>query len=594
MKKEKQLLSLMQSIRVLSSARELPDVLHQLIQEALQVIDGSTSGVLFLYDEQQDALYAESAIGFNMDALGKVRLKPGEGMSGKTFQLKKGSIYSNLVDTKEGMANLSHHSAKHYGESLTEWIYPKSAISVPLHASSGTCIGVLTVDIYEQNRQFEENDLELLEMFARQASIAIENARLYSQNKRTQEIHKALSRVSLSNGGLDEITAALARLISKDVLVVNEFSEELSSFTYHSHHLVSACHLSDELNSIFSIGKPGVQKWNSKDVRAELYSFPIQIESVSIGMLVIAGEKGALLDPLDQIAIEQALPIFAMELNQREKKDVDDFVYAGSLLEMVIHSSNRKVPSQELMMHVPVGANQNYVVAKVQMDHCVLPVPSLNRMKQQLLRKVYYEMSKLSGAVIVYERHFDLTFLFPLSTDLSIEQVKTFLHELLCYADAKWKLGGCVGIGSKMNQLSEIQESHAEAVQAITYLQRMSVQKRIIDYEELGPYRLFLKMEENDLRQYVIDTIGVLIKHDQQGRGELVKTLKVYMEQGQHLNESAQALYVHVNTVKYRLKKIYQLLDVSSFSVSHAFEVELAVKIADYLERYSISDDRQK
>ncbi|WP_078394250.1 helix-turn-helix domain-containing protein [Shouchella patagoniensis] len=592
MKKEKQLLSLMQSIRVLSSARELPDVLHQLIQEALQVIDGSTSGVLFLYDEQQDALYAESAIGFNMKALGKVRLKPGEGMSGKTFELKKGSIYSNLVDTKVGMANLSSHSAKYYGESLAEWIYPKSAISVPLHASAGTCIGVLTVDIFEQNRQFEEEDLELLEMFARQASIAIENARLYSQNKRTQEIHKALSRVSLSNGGLDEITAALARLISKDVLVVNEFSEELSSYTYHRHHLVLTNHLSDKLNSIFSIGKSGVQKWNSKEVHAEFYSFPIQIESVTIGMLVIAGEKDALLDPLDQIAIEQALPIFAMELNQREKKDVDDFVYAGSLLEMAIHSSNKEVPYQELMMHIPAGTNQNYVVAKVQMDHCVVPVPSLNRMKQQLLRKVYYEMSKLSETVIVYERHFDLTFLFPLSTDLSIEQVKPFLHELLNYADATWNLSGCVGIGSKMNKLSEIQESHAEAVQAITFLQRMSVQERIIDYEELGPYRLFLKMEETDLRQYVIDTIGVLINHDQQGRGELVKTMKVYMEQGQHLNESAHALYVHVNTVKYRLKKIYQLLKVSSLSVSHAFEIELAIKIADYLERYSISDNR--
>ncbi|MBM7839089.1 sugar diacid utilization regulator/GAF domain-containing protein [Alkalihalobacillus xiaoxiensis] len=592
MKTEKQLNSLMASIRVLSTTRELPDVLRQLLQEALQVIDGSTAGVLFLYDEQQNVLYAESAIGFTMDALGKVRLKPGEGMSGKTFQQKKGSIYSQLGDTKAGMANLSQLNAHYYEQSLVELAYPVSAISVPLHLSDGTCIGVLTVDIFERNRTFEAHDLDLLETFARQASIAVENARLYSQNKRTQEIHQALSRVSLSYGGLGDITAALARLLSKDVVVFNEFGEELSRFPEQRAQTLPDELLAEMIESLFVTRNFSMQTWSTGRGEIELYSFPIQLDGEPIGLLILIGSKQALLNPLDKVAIEQALPLFVMELHQREKQDVNDLMYTGRLLEMMIHSKQPEGPSQDLLMHLPTGLHQHYVVAKVQVEHGRVPMPLYNRMKQQLMRKVYYELSKLHETAIVYERHFDLTFLFVVSPKQSFLGIETFLQELLGYAEQKWTLSSYAGIGRPVNLLSAAKDAHAEAVRAIHYLQRKQRTNQVITYDSLGPYRLFLDMNEADLTQYVSDKIGPIIDHD--ASGDLVKTLFVYLEQGQRLKEAALELYVHVNTVKYRLKKIYELLGITNLSVNQSFDIHLALKIAHYLEINPFSDDGQK
>ncbi|GAF14221.1 hypothetical protein JCM19045_3527 [Bacillus sp. JCM 19045] len=536
MKTEKQLNSLMASIRVLSTTRELPDVLRQLLQEALQVIDGSTAGVLFLYDEQQNVLYAESAIGFTMDALGKVRLKPGEGMSGKTFQQKKGSIYSQLGDTKAGMANLSQLNAHYYEQSLVELAYPVSAISVPLHLSDGTCIGVLTVDIFERNRTFEAHDLDLLETFARQASIAVENARLYSQNKRTQEIHQALSRVSLSYGGLGDITAALARLLSKNIIVFNEFAEELARFPEQHSQDIHPGRLAKIIDSVFVERNVSMQTWSANEGEMELYSFPIQMDSEPIGLLILIGSKEALLNPLDKVAIEQAMPIFVMELNQREKQDVDDLMYTGRLLEMMIHSLQPEGPTQDLLMHLPTGPNQHYLVAKVQLEQGRVPMPLYNRMKQQLMRKVYYELSKLHETAIVYERHLDLTFLFTVSPRQSASALEACLHELLRYAELKWTLSGYAGMGRQINRLSAVKDAHAESVRAIHYLQRKHRTNQVLTYDSLGPYRLFLDMNEDELNQYVSDKIGVIIDHDPSG--DLVKTLFVYLEQGQRFKRS--------------------------------------------------------
>lgn len=592
MKTEKQLNSLMASIRVLSTTRELPDVLRQLLQEALQVIDGSTAGVLFLYDEQQNVLYAESAIGFAMDALGKVRLKPGEGMSGKTFLQKQGSIYSQLDDTKEGMANLSKHNSLYYEQSLPELTYPVSAISVPLYLSDGTCIGVLTVDIFERNRTFEAYDLDLLETFARQASIAVENARLYSQNKRTQEIHHALSRVSLTYGGLDDITAALARLLAKDVLVINEFAEALARYTIHQQQALPPERLEEMIDFIATTKDSGVRTWRLANSEVEFYTFPIQLDTDPIGFLLISGSKDAMLNPLDQVAIEQALPIFVMELHQREKQGVDDLMYTGRLLEMAIHSAQPDEPTQELLMHVPTGHHQEYVVAKMQIEHGGVPVPMYNRMKQQLMRKVYFELSKLSETTIVYERHFDLTFLFPIPGKQSLSAIRGCFQELLHYAQEKWNLAGYAGIGRKITRLTALKNANSEAVRAIQYLQRKNLSNQVVDYDALGPYQLFLDMNDDDLQQYVSDKIGALIEHDRSC--DLIKTLFVYMEQGQRLKEASMLLYVHVNTVKYRLNKMYELLGISAFTVEHSFEIHLALKIANYLEIIPFSDTGQK
>ncbi|MFB4212542.1 helix-turn-helix domain-containing protein [Shouchella sp. JSM 1781072] len=592
MKTEQQLNSLMTSIRVLSSTRELPDVLRQLLQEALHVIDGSTAGVLFLYDEQQNTLYAESAIGFKMASLGKVRLKPGEGMSGKTFQQKQGSIYMHMHDTKKGMGNLSAQNAQYYEQSLPELTYPVSALSVPLFRIDGSCIGVLTVDIFKRDHLFDAYDLELLETFARQASIAIENARLYSQNKRTQDIHHALSKVSLSNGGIDDITAALARLLSKDVVVLNEFAEELSRFPQQLQSPITKEHFTEITHSFIKNQTTGVQTTLFRQEGVELYTFPIQIETDPLGFLIVISHADSLLNSLDQVAIEQALPIFVMELHQREKQDVDDLLYTGRLLEMAIHSIQPESAVQELFMHVPTTNEHHYIIAKIQLEHGSMLLQQNSRLKQSFMRKVYFALSKLPEPAIVYERHVDLTFLFPVSSQHSYAAIESCLVELLDYVKQKWGLIGYAGIGQARKKLTDLKNAYTEAVKAIHFLKRKQQPHQVIHYTSLGPYQLFLTMDEEVLRKYVHGQLGDLVIDE--ANKDLLHTLFVYMEQGQRLKEAARSLFVHVNTVKYRLKKIYEHFDISAFTPSHSFELHLALKIAHYLEIISFSDSGQK
>ena len=101
-----------------------------------------------------------------------------------------------------------------------------SSASVPLKTKSGV-IGVLNVNTLQENKAFDERDLELLGTVANQMAVAIENARLYERvNRRTKQLDGLLhiAKTVTSTLNLDEVLHRLSDEICKlyqlDVLVI--------------------------------------------------------------------------------------------------------------------------------------------------------------------------------------------------------------------------------------------------------------------------------------------------------------------------------------------------------------------------------------
>ncbi|WP_028783882.1 helix-turn-helix domain-containing protein [Thalassobacillus devorans] len=590
MESEKRLMSLINSVRVLNSTRDLSEVLEQLIREVLNVIGGANASVLFLYDEQSDMLYAKSAIGFDMDYMQEIKLRPGEGMSGRTFLSKEGRIFSSPSDTAYGMSNISSKTEQTYASSLGRMEYPVSAICVPL-ITNGECIGVLTVDIFEEDIQFDDSDLQLLETFAGQATIAIENATLFSQNERTKRIHEELSRVSLSKGGLKDITVSLSNLIEKPVMVFNEVLETLA---VSEQPIVSLA--KDLKNNYTSLLDESVfqTKLNSqliflKDKEYLVYFFPIHTEVRSFGLLTILVEKGTSLDPLDRFAIEQAVTVFAMEIDRQERLVAEDFSYSGTILERLIHDPYDDLSSINLAkINFPELDHHHYVVAQLYIKHPLLAFEKIADKKQQMMRIIYREVSRLPYKTLVYDRNLEVTMMFTVSARLDENQV---YHQLESLFETIIKLGAeqleltnNVGFGQVVEKLKDVRISYHDARRCIEFLQSTYKEKYMLNYQQLGPYRLFLKMDRKELREYTNDVLGVIKRYDNRNETELLKTLKTYLDTNQSMTQSAKKLYVHVNTIKYRLKTIYEQLGLEKLNGQKAFELQLGLSILEYLD----------
>jgi DNA-binding PucR family transcriptional regulator len=100
--------------------------------------------------------------------------------------------------------------------------------------------------------------------------------------------------------------------------------------------------------------------------------------------------------------------------------------------------------------------------------------------------------------------------------------------------------------------------------------------------DELGPYGLLLRASSrDDLVAFARRTLGPLTVYDRLHGGDLVRTLRVYIEEDRVQRRVAERCFVHVNTVVYRLRRISELLAVDLGDPRVIFDLTLALRITD-------------
>ena len=91
----------------------------------------------------------------------------------------------------------------------------------------------------------------------------------------------------------------------------------------------------------------------------------------------------------------------------------------------------------------------------------------------------------------------------------------------------------------------------------------------LLAFEDTGAYRLLLPAMSEDaaeLQRFYAETIAPLVAYDEQYETDLVQTLETFLDADGNVAGTAQRLFTHRHTVRYRLERVRDLtgLDVSS------------------------------
>jgi diguanylate cyclase (GGDEF)-like protein/PAS domain S-box-containing protein len=159
---------------------DLDVLLCSIVYRAVELL-GGTSGGLDLYRPERDVLEWAVSIGLDPATSGIV-LHRGEGLSGKVWETGE---------------PLTVDDYQHWEGRAAAWAgYPFTAVvGVPVRWG-GKFLGVLEV-LADPPRTFSPTDTELLSLFATQAAVAIENARLYEAERERAETLAALQETAL-------------------------------------------------------------------------------------------------------------------------------------------------------------------------------------------------------------------------------------------------------------------------------------------------------------------------------------------------------------------------------------------------------------
>jgi purine catabolism regulator len=102
-------------------------------------------------------------------------------------------------------------------------------------------------------------------------------------------------------------------------------------------------------------------------------------------------------------------------------------------------------------------------------------------------------------------------------------------------------------------------------------------------YEDLYIFRLVLAANSQGvLHEFIHDYIGPVLLHDQQNNGELLKTLKVYLQCKGAKKETAEQLHIVRQTLYHRLDRLYELIGRDFMEPYKRQAIEASISAYEY------------
>lgn len=194
--------SLQQTVTDIIAERELPVLLESILQRAIRLLR-AMGGDLGVYEPETGETTVMASLGLQDDSVGR-RLKAGEGAMGWVAQHHRSLLVRDYASW--------HNRSLQY-----EVQGGMQVLAAPL-MTTGQLLGSIAVVRFDDDESFSEHDLRLLERFAQQAALAMENARLYQDAVRLAEKQRVLYAASqdiVASLSPEKVYAAMHRAIQQ-------------------------------------------------------------------------------------------------------------------------------------------------------------------------------------------------------------------------------------------------------------------------------------------------------------------------------------------------------------------------------------------
>lgn len=165
-----------------------------------------------------------------------------------------------------------------------------------------------------------------------------------------------------------------------------------------------------------------------------------------------------------------------------------------------------------------------------------------------------------------------------------IDQISKHIYDTL---SAEAMTSVYVAIGTVVNDLKNVSASYKEAKMALEVGKIFEENKKIVNYEQLGIGRLIYQLPAPLCEMFINEVLHGLSMD--QFDEETLTTVNKFFENNLNVSETSRQLYIHRNTLVYRLDKLQKMtgLDLRNFDDAIIFKIMLMVsKYMHYRETF--------
>jgi purine catabolism regulator len=421
--------------------------------------------------------------------------------------------------------------------------------------------------------------------------------------QRGVQIYRRLAQETIENRGIEAIVETLAEITAKPVVVQDvagnvDFYHGPPRWSMSRAEVVAALGEAGPTRewfagqSLLSTSPPVVRRPLPLAGWARIVA-PIVAGSAPVGFLSIVGRDDEL-DEIDRVAAGRAAAVCALEIAKRraiseaEKRIRSDFLddlFAGRFT-----SEAAMISRGQLLGFDPF---RQYAVVIFDLDTSAAYLEWMSshderqsaHLRQAFSRGIAEELAHANPGALVRINSESAAALYP------VDPRQDHAGLLAEIEDVRQRVARRVegmtisaALGHRYPRVLEAPRAYREAEQTLTIAMRLFGPNRTTAFDDLGIYRLLFHLHGTpELKGLYEETLGKVVDHDERHDSDLVPTLKAYFATHGNLSKTAEVLFLHRNTVSYRLQRVEEITGLRLDDEEDRFRLQLALKLRDFV-----------
>jgi len=560
--------------------RDVDQVLLSINECTLGLLDSDICGVFL---REGDELLMRGCVGNHMVQTSRLRMRRGQGLAGLVFSTgRPGRVDDYLTDEQISQDFMSLAASE---QTL-------SALAVPMR-SHGDLIGVL--EVWRRRASvFGDDDVRRMEALANLATIAIDNARLYSAHEQSVAELRSAHEVLAAKLDILGRSAAVQRSLLATVLagaghpgIARTLYTQLGSpvvILADGRLPVAVCPPGTELGPLRATvrrhgRRPGEYSLPGQPEQT-VWIHPIVLDGELYGQVCLIGD-GTDQDLLRAVIGQAGMACCLVEAQQQAASRARAQACDEVLWDLLEGPAEQRTAarSRAASLGIRLPAQMRVVYARI--EGLAEPPPDPDeedRVRRKVMRSIR-EHAPRGQLELAAQRGDWITGLTGLT---GADEVRALLGDLSATAAE-----GGQGVRLRWaasapgHDVLELPRALNEARAAMEAARRLGTADPCC-YDELGVVRLLVGGHEDpDLKAFVAGVTQPLLDYDAAHDGALLATLRAFFQAECSQRAAAERLFIHHKTLRYRLEQIRSLTGLDLSRHSDRVRADLALQLLE-------------
>lgn len=431
----------------------------------------------------------------------------------------------------------------------------------------------------------------------------------HSRLKLSLSIHHRFTEIVLDGKGVDEIARALSGFLDSAV-TIEDASFHLLAYAGGSeidkHRRETLAHHGTPPRVVLD---PGIQRvLREVDARRgptkvppfprlgmdrERIIAPIYAANQVLGYIsVIDHPRDS--EELAYMAMEQAAIVAGMALIKDREVAAAESAVRGEFLEDLCEGTfGEEAAALRRARHLGYPMAGQHILLVTDIDGFrdfhrsrALTEEQIQSLKREFLRRVGGVIRRTFGRALVSGRSDMVLGLLPLGTELDgYESRLRSVGQQVRESIQEWRPGftASVAFSAPVYAPDGVAAAYREVLNMLETMTRFGRRDQVVAATELGVTGLLASVADDRLLEFARRQLGPLADHDRKRGGELLKTLRAYLETGEQ-QAAAKRLGIHPNTLRYRLDRITEIVGADLSDGETRLNLAIAVRVQSLLE----------